>query len=243
MPKEDDYAVSGGVFVITGASSGIGRAIAAELGGAGAKLVLTARRGSELEEIARELPTECAIVAGDITDEGMAGRLIDAGERLGSLRGLVNNAGALAMGAVGAVDAADIRTMIRVNFEAVVELSHAFGHLFKARGGGTILNITSVAAYGAGAELAAYAGSKAAVEAFSQSLRIELGPYGVKVCTLAPGATDTPMQMQLRQERGLPMTAPAMRPEHIARTAHFILSQPSEVTLASIRCYLTGQPR
>jgi serine 3-dehydrogenase len=109
------------IAVVTGASSGIGAAIARELSVSGVKLVLTARRADKLFDLSRELPGEVETVAADIAASETPRRLLErARKRFGGIDIVVNNAGGLAMGPVDDVDLEALSGMIRINFEAVV---------------------------------------------------------------------------------------------------------------------------
>ena len=228
--------------VITGASSGIGEAIARELSGGGARLVLTARRGDVLEGLARDLPGDCAVLAADVADPRTPERLLDlAMSRFGRVDALVNNAGALAMGGVDEVDVEAVVQMIRINFEAVVRLSYAFARPFKAQKSGHIINISSGAAFSEPRGMGGYAGTKAAVETFTGSMRVELGVHGVKVGAIAPGETATPMLAILHGERGPTKTPPA-QPVDIAMAVRFMLEQPERANIAGLQLYAAAAP-
>jgi len=231
-------SILGKVAVVTGASTGIGAAIARELSSSGMKLVLTARNHERLNDVSRTLTEEAEVVAAQIEDSKTASLLLDrACARFGRVDALVNNAGMLAMGAVDDIDLDEISGMIRTNFESVVRCSYVFARKFKAQRSGTILNVSSVAAFGARPTMGVYAGLKAAIETFSNSLRIELGPHGVKVGSIAPGSTSTEMLVELRAHIGVANDAPAAVPEDVARAVRFMLDQPPGANVAGVRIY------
>ena len=226
------------VAVITGASSGIGEAVAIELSAAGAKVVLTARRGERLSRLSQQLAGESAWLAADVADPATPQRLLSlALERFGRADALVNNAGALAMGPLDDLDLEAAAHSIRVNFEAVMRASYVFGRAFKAQGSGAIVNVSSVAAFGLRPEMGVYAAAKAAVESFTGSLRIELGAHGVKVGAVAPGATQTDMLDDMLAHRGLPPSKTAVQPADMAAAVRFMLEQPDRANVAGLQLY------
>jgi serine 3-dehydrogenase (NADP+) len=225
------------IAVVTGASSGIGAAIARELSASGVKLVLTARRADKLIDLSRELPGEVETVAADIAASETPRRLLErARERFGGINIVVNNAGVLAMGPVDDVDLDAISRMIRINFEAVVRRD-TFAQDFKIQRSGSIINVSSVAAFGTRPTMGVYAGLKAAVETFSNSLRIELGAHGVKVGCIAPGSTQTGMLLDLRSSIGISPDAPPAKAEDVAAAVRFMLEQPDRTNIAGLRIY------
>ena len=235
--------MKGKVAVVTGGSSGIGAAIARELSDAGMRLVLSGRNRERLDLTAGSLSGEAVAVAAPIEAADTAALLLDrAFERFGRADILVNNAGILAMGAVEDVDLDSVSTMIRVNYEALVRCSYVFARKFKEQGSGAIVNVSSVAAFGARPTMGVYAGLKAAIETFSNALRIELGPAGVKVGSIAPGSTSTGMLMDMRAHVGVSNDAPSAAPEDIARAVRFMLDQPAGANIAGLRIYSALEP-
>jgi serine 3-dehydrogenase (NADP+) len=234
--------IEGRVAVVTGASSGIGAAIARELSKAGTKLLLTARRADKLAVVSRELPGESAALVADVADPDTPRRLLDLAQaRWGRVDIIINNAGLLAAGEVEDPGVEELTRTIRVNFEAVVRLSQIFGAAFKARGAGAIINISSIAAFNNRPFIGIYAGAKAGVETYTSALRLELSPHGVKVGSLAPGSTRTEMLDNLRTKRGIDRQTPAAQPEDIAAAVRFMLEQPDRVNIAGMRVYSSGE--
>ncbi|WP_232666305.1 SDR family oxidoreductase [Pseudonocardia sp. TRM90224] len=179
--------------LITGASSGIGAAVARAAAGSGAKVALLARRKGPLDELAAELGGT-AVVA-DITDDAAAEAAVDtAAEALGGLDALVNSAGAFTPGPVGATDPAVWRSMIDLNVVALLVLTRAAIPHLRAGTSPTIVNLSSMSGRRVPNALAGvYAATKHAVHAASEGLRQELGPAGIRVTTVAPGFVDTPI--------------------------------------------------
>jgi short-subunit dehydrogenase len=183
--------------IITGASRGIGRALALLLAERGHLLVLSARSQPELEALATEVQTRfqraSVVCASDLsTPEGIA-TLERACAGL-TLQGLVNNAGFGTAGPFTACDRAAERQMVRLNVEAVVELTHAFVDRLRGQPGAFIVNVASTAGFQPVPLFATYSATKAFVLSFSEALAEELADAGVHVLALCPGATETGFQ-------------------------------------------------
>lgn len=182
--------------LVTGASSGIGRAFALQLAEADVSLVLVARRADRLDELAAEVgghtraPVD--VLAADLATP--AGRQLVA-DRLKAIDRpidlLVNCAGLGAAGSFADGDPDRYREIVQVNIEAVVELSHAVLAPMRARHRGWIINVSSLGGHAPGPRFAVYSASKAFVTSFSEALHEELRPAGVVVTAVCPGATRT----------------------------------------------------
>lgn len=229
--------LAGKVAVVTGASSGIGEAIAHELSRAGARLVVTARRLERLEALAASLEGECAALGAPIEDPGTPQRLLDlALSRFGRVDVLVNNAGVFASGSVDTIDLDAVARMVQVNLQAVIRASYVFARALKAQQSGAIVNVSSVAAYLSSSSVGAYSGVKHALEVFTTALRVELGKSGVRVGSIAPGTTETEIFDHLRAQ-GQPVRAdqtPPLRPADIATAVRFMLEQPERANVARL---------
>jgi short-subunit dehydrogenase len=185
--------------LVTGASSGIGRAFARVLARRGTDLVLTARDGGRLRELADELRSlvEVEVLVADLADRERLDALV---ERLGSTTApidlLVNNAGFGFSGDFIDLDRDGETAVVDVNIVALHRLAHAAGTAMSAQGHGGILNVSSIAGYGPAPRAATYAATKAFVTSFSEALHAELGPQGVAVSCLCPGLTRTEFQQR-----------------------------------------------
>lgn len=182
--------------LITGASKGIGRAIATELASRKVNLLLVARSESLLAEISAELKAKYAVEATyfavDLALPGAAEEIYRHINEMGyTVTTLVNNAGYGLSGPFERYSADEHTAMMRVNMEAPVALTSLLLPMLKAGSRSHILNIASAAAYQAVPGLSAYAGSKAFMLVFSRGLRYELRKSGVSVTVVSPGATDT----------------------------------------------------
>jgi NADP-dependent 3-hydroxy acid dehydrogenase YdfG len=224
--------LTGQVAIVTGSSSGIGHGVARELDAAGMKLVLTARRTDRLEELARELG-EAVVVSGDISDEGMPQRLIDiALQQLGGCNVVVNNAGIMETGEIETADVDRLCRQVRVNFEAAVRMAYAALRHFKKAGSGHLINISSILGTKVRPTAGVYAGTKYAVEALTEALRMEVAGSGVRVASVEPGLVDTELQdhFEVHPREMFGITEP-LQPADIARCIRFILEQPPRITI------------
>jgi short-subunit dehydrogenase len=195
------------VALVTGGSSGLGRAIAAALAGAGARVAIV---GARLEAAADELRRgggEVLPLAGDLTRDADVERMVrETLQRWGRLDMLVNCAGRSARGELRSTGAEAFRELMDLNLVALVRSTHAaLPHLLRAKG--HVVNIGSLASKSAGAYLGAYAATKFAVAAYSQQLRLELANEGLHVLLVCPGpiARDTPRHYA--GSEGLPAAA------------------------------------
>ncbi|KJS08226.1 MAG: oxidoreductase [Gammaproteobacteria bacterium BRH_c0] len=236
--------LAGKVAIVTGSSAGIGAAIARNLSEAGAKLVLTARREDRLKEMQASLPNESAILAADIGAPEAADQLLAlAQERFGRADILVNNAGILSTNPIDLIDIELMAKMIQVNFEAVMRLSYTFGRAFKAQGEGAIINVSSIGGSLTVPTWGVYCAVKAAVETFSESLRIELGSSGVKVGIVAPGSTKTEIfeVQRAHGENPIEQEIDYLEAEDIARAVRFMLEQPNRANIARLHLYASAE--
>src|SRR5262245_47020407 len=187
------------IAIVTGASSGIGRAAAKLLAGEGAKLIVAARRQMELDMLVEEIMArggEAVALAGDVKDEAYAKALVDlAIERFDGLDVAFNNAGTLGeMGATPELSLAGWRETIETNLtSAFIGAKYQIPAMLAGGGGSLILTSTFVGHTAGFPGMAAYAASKAGLIGLTQALAAEYGPQGIRVNALLPGGTDTPM--------------------------------------------------
>lgn len=181
--------------VITGASSGIGEALAREYLGRGASLTLVARRRGKLEELAAGAKDRCRVVEADLADHEHACDWVAAAEdALGSVDVLVNNAGVQIVARTVDTTPEDGERMMRLNVFSPLRLTKQVLPGMLARGRGSIVQIASMAAIAPTPGMFYYNASKAALAAASESLRGELRGTGVHVMTVYPGPVRTPME-------------------------------------------------
>lgn len=183
--------------VVTGASMGIGEAIAVAFAQEGAHLVLAARSEALLQEVAARLEATGArgrvlAVVADVTDPVQVAHLADVARSLtGRVDVLVNNAG---LGMNGSVDALDLdawRRCLDVNLLGAVRVIQAFLPAMKAAGGGTIVQVSSVLGKISTPYTGGYNASKHALNAISDALRLEAAPWGIRVVSVYPGSTES----------------------------------------------------
>ena len=182
--------------LVTGASSGIGEVFARQLAAQSKNLVLVARSGDKLCAIARELGEAHGVVThvivADLAQPGAATQVFAETERLGlQVDLLVNNAGFGHKGEFAVADEDRQAEMVRVNVNAVVELTRLYLPAMRYRRRGGVINVSSNAAFQPVPYMAVYSASKAFVLHFSEALAEEVAADGVRVMALCPGATDT----------------------------------------------------
>lgn len=233
--------VKNSVIVITGASSGIGRATALRCASKGASLVLASRGTKALEAVARECRkrgAKAVAVATDVTDpaavENLAARAV---AEFGRLDVWVNNAAVGAFGRLLDVPPADFQRVLDVNISGYVNGARAALARQSAQGSGVLVNVASVVGETPLPYSAAYSITKAAVRSLSVSLRSELaleGLSGVDVCTVLPATIDTPFYQHAanytgRRARALP---PVYTPERVARAIVKVIEHPRREIVA-----------
>ncbi len=181
--------------LVTGASSGIGEAVANKLGKAGVGMVLVARRKDRMDAIASRYANVEVLVADLTTSSGLSAVL----ERLGStslpnIELVVNNAGFGTSGPFADADPERLSREISLNINALTRISHEAVRQMLPRGRGYLLNVSSIASFQPGPDLAVYAATKAFVTSLTESLHEELRGSGIRVTALCPGLTHTEFQ-------------------------------------------------
>lgn len=187
--------------LVTGASSGIGRAVALAFAAAGSRVALVARRREQLEEVRRLAGGDAAVFPTDVTrPDDVAACFAAAEARFGRIDVVVNNAGVLLPAPVTEIAAADLERMMRVNlFGALAVMQHAVPRML-AQGGGSIVNVASLAGRRGVTPLGGYCATKFALIGLTEALRTELHGKPVHVGLVLPGVVDTPMAEQIDQD-------------------------------------------
>jgi len=188
----------GKVVVVTGASSGIGRETALAFGGAGARVALVARRRDVLDEIADEIGRgggEALVASADVTNRSaVRAAMQQTRDRFGRVDVVVNNAGVLIPSPVATLERADLERMLEVNlFGALFVMQEAVHCMQQQTGGGTIVNVASLAGRRGVTPLGGYCASKFALVGLTEALRTELHGSAVHVSLVLPGVIETPM--------------------------------------------------
>ena len=245
-----DVDLSSQVVAITGASSGIGEATALACARAGAAVALAARRAERIEELAQQIIKQggrAIAVPTDVGEERQAQAFVErAHSELGRLDVLVNNAGVMLLGPIEDAPTDEWRQMIHVNVFGVLYCTHAALPLMHAQGSGHILNISSVAGRVARAGSGVYNLTKFGVGAFSESLRQECVPLGVRVTLIEPGAVDTELadhnrpeiREQIAQRFG---GIERLSAEDIAGAILYAIGQPRHVSVNEVLVRPSGQ--
>jgi len=235
------------LIAITGASSGIGAAMAKRFSDAGHPLLLLARRVEKLQAL--NLPnTLCRAV--DVTNpDALQSAIQEAEEIYGPVDLMVNNAGVMLLGQIDTQDPVEWKKMFDVN---VIGLLHGVQSVLsdmKARKGGTILNISSIAGRKSFPNHAAYVGTKFAVSAMSENIREEVADDNVRVMTICPGVVGTELidhttdeQIKSDYADWRESIGGALEPDDIARTAEFMYGQPQGMNIREVVVGPTRQP-
>jgi NADP-dependent 3-hydroxy acid dehydrogenase YdfG len=234
--------------LVTGASSGIGRACAEAFARAGARLLLCARRGDRLTELADSLEAEVRTLPLDVRDRAAVSAAVDGlDDGWRNVDVLVNNAGlAVGFGPLQDNDPADWDRMIDTNITGLLNVTHAVVPAMVRRGRGHVINIGSIAGRQTYPNGAVYCATKAAVDRITTGLRMDLLGKGVRVSTVDPGAVETEFSVVRfsgdhdRAERvyeGMtPLTA-----DDVAETVVWVADRPAHVQVAEVVLLPTDQ--
>lgn len=238
-------------ILITGATSGFGKAIAEKFAGPGNQLWITGRRKDRLEEIKKNLEEKQATVYTselDVRDKASVATMIEAlSAQWETIDLLVNNAGlALGMSSIEEGDTDDWDTMIDTNVKGLLYVTRAVAPLMRAQRSGHIINIGSTAGKVAYQNGNVYCATKFAVDALSQTMRIDLLPYNIKVTAINPGMAETEFslvrfkgnetQAQKTYDGFLPLRA-----EDIADAVYYCATLPPHVCINDMTITCTQQ--
>jgi 3-oxoacyl-[acyl-carrier protein] reductase len=180
------------VAIVTGGSRGIGLAITRGYVARGARVVVSGRKQEHLDAVCRELGDAVAVVRGDVADPEVAESLVQtASARFGGLDSLINNAGVGTFVNVVDMPVEAWQRLIATNLTGVFLCTKAAIPALRARGGGWVINISSLAGRNSFAGGAAYCASKAGLNAFAESLMLEVRQENIRVSTVMPGSVQT----------------------------------------------------
>lgn len=237
--------------LVTGATSGIGRATAFQLSTMGFELIITGRRAERLAALSAELAeqgTSCTSLCFDIQNKEAVDQAMDElGERLQQIDLLVNNAGLAATAEpIQAGDWTDWERMIDTNVKGLLAISRRIIPGMMERRSGHIINVSSIAGKEAYANGNVYCATKHAVEALTKGMRIDLLPYGIKVSSISPGMVDT--EFSLVRYHGDQQKADAvyqgltpLYAEDVAEAIAFMVSRPPHVNVNDLLLMPTAQ--
>ncbi|WP_374351719.1 SDR family oxidoreductase [Chitinimonas sp.] len=234
------------LVIITGASSGIGEATARRFAAAGHPLLLVARRAERLNALPLENTLRAQV---DVTDRAaLVAAIRHAEATYGPADLLVNNAGLMLLGEVSSQAPEEWQRMLDVNVMGILNGIHAVLPGMRARHGGTIVNVSSIAGRKTFPNHAAYCGSKFAVHALSENLREEVAMDDVRVITIAPGAVETELlshttseQIRAGYEAWKEDMGGVIRPEQVADAIYFAYDQPQHLCIREIVLAATRQ--
>ena len=217
---------TGRVAVITGATGGVGAAVARALSRAGYSLVLTAPSMEKLSALAAQLKGPCTVIEGNLSDESLPENLLYAAlDRFGRCDVCFNNGALFEAGIIETVDIERLSSMVRVNVEGSFRVAYVFVKHFVSEGSGHLVNVSSV--LGSSVRPTPYAATQRAIEALSDALATELGESEVLVSCIQPGLVKTGLHHRWEIAReGAQGTGYPLEPEDFARMVLFILEQP-----------------
>lgn len=237
--RHDAGKLAGQVALVTGASSGIGRAIALAFLDAGADLVAVARRAERLNALAEEaqrMGSACRLVTGDVREEDTAGRATQAAlDHFGKLDLLVNNAGVGIYKQLEETSPDDYDTMMDSNMRSTFLFTRYAVPVLTRQGSGLIINIASMAGVMGFAGEAVYCATKFAQVGFTQALDRELRPRGIRVGVICPGGVKTEFAIGTgRTEEGVAASG-MLEPEDVADAALLMATQRGGSRIMEIR--------
>src|ERR1700687_4952446 len=232
--------------LVTGASAGIGKALAEELALGGTNLVLTARRRERLEALAQKLRATHKIQAesfvADLTQVSAPKEIFDFTEGMGlAIDLLVNNAGFGQYGELHEVEVEKLLDMVQVNCRAVLHLTRLYLPGMVARRSGDVLIVASTAAFQAVPYISTYAATKAFDLFLAEGLAEEMKPYGIRVCALCPGSTESEFHEVAGQTHITAMNAKRETAEKVARTGLRALAAGKSYVISGVGNYLGAQ--
>lgn len=241
MADEGKAAEGKGLVVVTGASGGIGAAIAKGFSAQGHPLLLLARRTAPMEEM--ELPN-CMVEAVDVSDLETFKAAVAKGEaKYGPTACLINNAGVMLLGDIKTQDPSEWHSMINVNIFGVLNGMRAVLAGMIERKSGTVMNVSSIAGFKIFDNHAVYCATKFGVHAMTEAIRKECAPHGVRVITLSPGVTDTDLLSHTtdpsivegyKEWKAGELKSKPVLPSDVADVAVFAFQAPQNVCLREI---------
>lgn len=227
----------GKMALVTGASSGIGRATALALAAAGARVALTGRSTERLDDVADVIGAGAFVLPADLAEAGAAEAVAARAQAaMGRIDVLIANAGLYVPGEVATGDPADWDRMLAVNVQAVFHIVRALLPGMTARGAGDIVVTSSIAGHQVFREEPVYSATKHAVQAFVHGLRRQVAAQGIRVGAVAPGTVLNPLWGYHDEARIAERVAArdGLRSEDVAEAILFMLTRPLHVTIRDL---------
>jgi len=241
--------IEGKVVIITGASSGIGEAVAKHLTAQGAKVSLGARRKEKLDQIVQDIEQAGGSARAFITDvtkkEDLDALVKNTLDAFGRVDVIFNNAGLMPLSRLENLHYEEWEKMIDTNIKGVLYGIGAVLPVFKEQKSGHFINVSSVAGHRVGPGAAVYSATKFAVRAISEGLRQEVKPYNIRTTIISPGAIKTELPDTITDNKIKEVMQPvldiAISPESIARAVAYVIEQPEEFDVNEIILRPTAQ--
>lgn len=243
-------SIKGKVVIITGASSGIGKAIAVNLAAKGALVSLGARRIERLHELAEEINSSGGKAIAHITDvtnrEQVNNLIINTIAAFGKIDVVINNAGVMLLSKLEELQFEEWDAMIDTNLKGMLNGIGTALPFFKAQLEGHFINIASLSGHRVDPTSAVYSATKFAVRALSEGLRQEVKPYNIRTTIISPGIVQTKLTEAITdpfaKEMVKGMADMAISPNAIANAVSYVISQPQDVDVSEIIIRPTAQP-
>jgi hypothetical protein len=230
----NDMNLTGRIALVTGASSGIGKATAKALADAGVLVGLAARSTAKLEILAEDIEAgggRAAVIPTDLRNEDQIASMVATTlQTFGSLDILVNNAGVFYWKSVADADADEWRRELEVNLLGLMNVTRIASNVMLKQGSGHIVNVSSLSGRYPGPGWPGYTASKFGVNGFTESILYDLRKNGIRVTLIEPGEVDTPMQSDEERESGR-----FLNPEDVADAIIYAISRPDHVIISDIQ--------
>jgi NADP-dependent 3-hydroxy acid dehydrogenase YdfG len=242
--------IAGKVVIITGASSGIGEAVARHLAGLGAVVSLAARRPDKLAQVVADITGaggRAQAFATDVTQRAQVEALVKSTvDAFGQVDVLFNNAGVMLLSRLEQQQYAEWEQMLDTNVKGMLYGIGAVLPYFQQQRSGHFINVSSISGHRVDPTSAVYSATKFAVRALSEGLRQEVKPYNVRTTILSPGVIQSELTQQITdpqaQEMVKGMAGLAISPDAIARAVAYAIDQPQDVDVNEIILRPTAQP-
>jgi NADP-dependent 3-hydroxy acid dehydrogenase YdfG len=241
--------IKGKVIIVTGASSGIGEAVAKHLASLGAKLSLGARRKEKLDQLVKDIEAAGGIAVSfvtDVTKRDQVDALVKGTiDKFGQVDVIFNNAGLMPLSKLEHLHYGEWEQMIDTNIKGMLYGIGAVLPLFKKQKSGHFINVSSVAGHKVNPGSAVYAATKHAVRALSEGLRQEVKPYNIRTTIISPGAIKTELPNSITDEEAIAgmknLSSIAISPDAIAKAVAYAIDQPADYDVNEILLRPTAQ--